>query len=267
VAASSPAAGATSVSQVRKLASIYARIGRTYWSWGPSLLLLAAIVFLPLGLLDSISAELDVDSLDLDSGIKIAALVAAFGALTTTSLIGEVFYSGAVAISLTHPQHERPPSLREISRRLNYRRLIAVDVVYVLIVVIGLLLLVVPGVLAFVWFGLAGPVVELERHGVRGALRRSWNLVRGGFWTVLLVLGPIEIVGDAVGELLGSLVHDALGDSFLATWLADSVANVFLTPIFAVAAVLLTLDLIAEKDGAGPRLNPRPAPAPSPAPV
>jgi hypothetical protein len=253
------------VTQLRRLPSIYARIWRTYRSWGPSLLLLAAIVFLPLGLLDSISVELNVDSFDLDSGIKIAALVAAFGALTTTSLIGEVFYSGAVAISLTHPQHERPPSIREIARRLDYRRLVAVDIAYVLIVVVGLLLFIVPGVLAFVWFGLAGPVVELEKHSVRGALRRSWSLVRGSFWLVLLVLGPIELVGDAVGELVGGVVHDVLGHSFLATWLADFAANLFLTPIFAVAAVLLTLDLIAEKDGAGPRLNPAPAPAPAPA--
>jgi hypothetical protein len=251
------------VTRLRDLGSIYARIGRTYRAWGPSLLLLATIVFLPLGLLDSVSTALDVDSLDLDTGMEIAALVAVIGALTATSLIGEVFYSGAVAISLTHPQHERPPSLREIARRLDYRRLIAVDLVYVLLVVIGLLLFVVPGVLAFVWLGLAGPVVELERHSVRGALRRSWELVRGRFWTVLLVLGPIEIVGDAVGELLGGAVHSALGHSFAAVWLADFVANVFLTPIFAVAAVLLTLDLIAEKDGAGPRLNPAPAPAPA----
>lgn len=251
------------MSRVRELASIYVRIGRTYRAWAPSLLLLAAIVFLPLGLLDSVSTLLDVDSLDLDTGMKIAALIAVIAALTATSLIGEVFYSGAVAISLTHPQHERPPSLREIARRLDYRRLIAVDLIYVFLVVIGLLLFVVPGVLAFVWLGLAGPVVELERHSVRGALRRSWDLVKGRFWTVLLVLGPIELVGDAIGEALGGVVHSALGHSFAAVWLADFVANVFLTPIFAVAAVLLTLDLIAEKDGAGPQLNPAPAPAPA----
>ncbi len=245
---------------IRNLASVYARIGRTYRSWAPSLLLLAAIVFLPLGLLDSISTTLDVDSLDLDSGMKMAALIAVLAALTATSLIGEVFYSGAVAISLTHPEHERPPSIREIARRLDYRRLIAVDIVYVLIVVIGLLLFVVPGVLAFVWFGLAGPVVEIEKHSVRGALRRSWSLVRGSFWTVLLVLGPIELLGDVIGELLGAVVHSALGESFVAVWLADFVANLFLTPIFAVAAVLLTLDLIAEKDGTAPALNSAPAP-------
>ncbi len=225
-----------------------------------SLLLLAAIVFLPLGLLDAISATLDVDSLDLDSGVKIAALVAAVSALVATSLIGEVFYSGAVAISLTHPAHERPPSLREIAGHVDYGRLIAVDLIYVLIVVIGLLLFFVPGALAFVWLGLAGPVVEIEKRSVRGAFRRSVELVRHKFWIVFLVLVPIELVGDVVGELLGNGVHALLGHSFVATWLADTVANIFLAPIFAVAAVLLTLDLIAAKGEESPRLNPAPAP-------
>jgi hypothetical protein len=251
------------VSFLRRVVSLYARIGHTYRSWAPSLLLLAVIVFLPLGLVDALSTTLEVDSLDLDSGIKIAALVAAVGALTATSLVGEVFYSGAIAISLTHPEHERPPPLREIARRIDYRRLIAVDLVYVAIVVVGMLLFFVPGAAAFVFFGLAGPVVEIERRTVRGALARSWHLVRGRFWTVFAVLVPIELVGDAIGESAGRLVHDLLGDTFLATWLGESVANLLFSPIFAVAAVLLTLDLIAEKDGAAPRLNPRPAPAPA----
>jgi len=251
------------VSFLRRLGSFYLRIGRTYLSWSPILILLAVIVFLPLGLIDALSTELDVESLDLDSGIKVAALIAAIGALTTTSLIGEVFYSGAIAISLTHPADERPPGLREIARRIDYRRLIAVDLLYVLIVVVGMLLLVVPGVLAFVFLGLAGPVVELEKRGVRAALARSFQLVRGRFWLVFLILAPIEVVGDGIGESLGHLVHDALGDTFFATWMAESVSNVILSPVFAIAAVLLTLDLIREKDGSAPALNPRPSPSPA----
>ncbi len=244
---------------LRRVASLYARIGRTYRSWAPSLLLLAVIVFLPLGLIDALTSSLDIDSLDLN-GVEIAALVAAISALTATSLIGEVFYSGAIAISLTHPEGERPPRLREIARRIDYRRLIAVDLLYVLIVVVGMLLLFVPGAAAFVYLGLAGPVVEIERRSVRGALARSWHLVRGRFWIVFAVLVPIEVVGDSIGETAGHLVHDALGETFVATWLAESVANLLFSPVFAVAAVLLTLDLIAEKDGDAPQLNPRPAP-------
>lgn len=251
---------------LRRLGSFYLRIARVYWSWLPTLLLLAVIVFLPLGLIDAISTELDVESLDLDSGLKIAALIGAIGALAATSLLGEVFYSGAIAIGLTHPEHERPPGLREMARRIDYRRLVLIDLVYVLIVVVGLLAFVVPGALAFVFLALAGPVVEIEKRTVRDALRRSVSLVRGNFWLVFFILVPIELVGDAIGEFCGHRVHDLLGDSFVATWLAESVATSVFSPLFAVAVVLLTLDLIKQKDGSAPTLNRRPAPS-APAPV
>lgn len=253
------------MSRTRRLASLYARIWRTYRSQALGLLALGVIVFVPLGLLDAIAADVELDSLDLTSGLELAAVIAAVGALTTTSLLGEVFFSGAVAVSLTNAEHERAPSLREVARRLKYGRLIAVDVLYVLIVAVGLVLLFVPGVLAFVWFGLAGPVVEIEERTVRGALARSWQLVRGDFWVALGVLAPIEIVGDAIGEAIGGLVHDLLGESFLARWLAESLSNIAFSPVFAVAAVLLTLELIREKDGGraaapgwrAPRATPR----------
>ncbi len=249
----------------RRLLSIYARIGRTLVSNAPSLLLLATVVFVPLGLLDALTADVDVDSLDLTSLVRIAAALGAAALLTMTSLLGEVFYSGAVAVSLTHPEHEKAPPLARVARELDYRRLILVDLVYVAFVVIGLLLAVIPGILVFVWFGLSGPVVEIEKRSVRGALTRSLQLVRGNFWLVFLVLAPVELVGDGVAELVAGLVHDGLGHSFLATWLAESAANIVFTPVFAVAAVLLTLELIADKDGDDRPLRPAPEPAPVPA--
>ncbi len=242
---------------VRRLGSIYARIGRTYLSRAPSLLLLAFAVFVPLGLLDALAAEISVDSLDVASGVKVAAVMAAAAALTVTGLLGEVFYSGAVAVSLTHPEHEKAPPISAVARQLDYRSLILVDIAYVAIVLVGLLLLVVPGVLAFVWLGLSGPVVEIEKRSVRGALARSVRLVRGNFWLVFLVLAPVELVGDAVTGFVAGLVHDLLGHSIFATWAAESLSNVAFTPVFAVAAVLLTLDLIAAKDG-GAGLEPAP---------
>ncbi len=243
----------------RKLISIYGRIGRTYWQGAPSLLLLALVVFVPLGLLDAIAAEVSVDSLDVTDGLQVAAMLGATAAITVTGLLGEVFYSGAVAVSLTHPEHEAPPPISAVARRLDYKRLILVDLAYVAIVIVGLLLFVVPGILVFVWFGLAGPVVEIERRTVRGALARSLSLVRGNFWTVFLVMAPVELLGDGGAELVGGLVHGLLGHSLFATWLAESASNIVFTPIFAVAAVLLTLDLIAARDGDAPRLNPAPA--------
>ena len=243
---------------MRRIISTYGRIGRVYISWAPHLLLLAAIVFLPIGLVSALATEIEVDSLSIDSAIKVAALVGVIGAITATSLLGEVFYSGAIAIGLTHPEHEERPPMRAMARRINYRRLIVIDIVYVVLVLIGLAALVIPGVLVFIYLGLAGPVVEIEERTIRQAFRRSLSLVRGNFWFVFFVLAPIEIAGDVVGEFLGHLVHELLGESFLGTWLAETVASSVLSPLYAVAVVLITIELIHRKDGDGPTLRRRP---------
>lgn len=227
----------------------------------PSLVALAVAIFVPLGAIDALAAHVEVDSLNITNGLKLLAVMAAVGAITTTSLFGEVFFSGAVAISLTHPEHLNPPPLTKIARTLKYRRLVAVDLIYLFTVAAGFLLFVVPGVLAFVWLGLAGPVVEIERRTVRDALRRSWQLVHGRFWTVFGVLVPIEIVGDVITDGIAGFVHHQLGDTFLASWLAESLGNVLTSPFFAVAAVLLTLTLIEAEDGAAPALRSAPVPA------
>jgi hypothetical protein len=249
------------VSLPRRVAGTYLRIWRTYWGWMPSLLLLAVVIFVPLGLLDALSLQVDVESLDLTSGIKVAALMLAVGAVTMTGLLGEIFFSGAIAISLTQPHPERPPKLREVAGRIKYGRLVVVDVAFVAIVALGLVLGVIPGVLAFVFLGLAGPIVEIEERSAAAALRRSLQLVRGSFWLVFWVLVPIEVVGDAIGGGLAGFVHHGFGDTFLATWLAGALANALLSPVFAVAAVLLTVDLIASKEGGAAPLHSAPVPA------
>jgi hypothetical protein len=235
----------------RRVARTYARIWRTYKAWAPSILLLAALVFLPPGLLDALSLQLDVASLDLTSGVKVTAFVLAVGAVAMTGLLGEIFFSGAIAISLTRPDGERPLGVRQIARRVKYGPLIVVDLAFVAIVAIGLVVGFLPGVLAFVFLGLAGPVVEIEERGPAAALARSFRLVRGSFWLVFWVLVPIEVVGDAVGGGLAAVVHDLVGEDFLGAWLAEAVSNAFLSPVFAIAAVLLTVELVDARDGPG----------------
>lgn len=245
----------------RRIRDTYRRIWRTYRAWAPSLFTLALIVFLPLGLLDAVTVNVDVGALDLTSGIKVTAIVLAVGAITMTGLLGEMFFSGAIAISLTHPHGEEPPSLRAIAGRVKYGRLIVVDLAFVAIVAVGGSIAFIPGLLAFVFFGLAGPVVEIEERRPHRALLRSFQLVRGHFWLVFWVLVPIEVVGDAVGSGLAGLVHSLFGDAFVATWLAEALSNIALSPIFAVAAVLLTVNLIAARDGVAPPLHHEPVAA------
>ncbi len=246
------------MSRRAELASTYLRIGRTYLRWAPSLLALALIVFIPLGFVHAIAVHAEIGSFDVDSLVEIFAAAAAVIALAATGLIGEVFYTGAVAISLTHPHDGKPPTLRETARMVNYGPLIAIDLIYGAAVAVGLVFFFAPGILAFVWLALAAPVVEIEHRGVRAALVRSVQLVRGRFFLVATVMLPIEIVGDALTNLATELAHDLLGETLLSKWLADVLSNLAFTPFFAVAAVLLTVDRIREKGGAA-QLHSKPA--------
>jgi hypothetical protein len=239
--------------------ALYARIWRTYLAWAGTLLPLAIFVFVPLGLVHAIPVHVEATSLELGSGVEIAGALLALLLLVTTGLLGEIFYTGAVAIALTHPHDGEAPGLREIAHTIRYRTLIAVDLIFGLLVALGTLAFVVPGVLAFVYLGLAAPVVEIERRGVRAALARSFHLVRGHFWLALAVLVPIEVFSDVATSVATHLSHDLLGESLVAEWLTDTATNILLTPFYAVAAVLLTLDLIAARDGSTPRLHSAPA--------
>ena len=241
--------------------SLYGRIWRTYRAWARSLIPLAFLVFVPLGLVHALPVHFDATKLDLGASVELAGAVLAIMLLAITGLLGEVFYTGAVAIALTHPHGEdgRAPGLFEVVRMVNYPVLIAIDLIFGILVALGFVALVVPGVLLFVYLGLAAPVAEIERRGVRAALARSIRLVRGHFWLVVAVLVPIEVLSDGLTQLATTGAHALLGDSLLAEWLTDTGTNIVLTPFYAVAAVLLTIDLIAAADGEGPRLHSAPS--------
>lgn len=241
------------------VASLYARIVRTYFAWAGTLLPLAFFVFVPLGLIHAIPVHVDATSFDFHSGLAITGAVLALLLLVTTGLLGEIFYTGAVAIALTRPHDGEPPTMRQVARSIRYWTLIGVDLVFGVSVALGTVAFLVPGVLLFVYLGLAAPVAEIEHRGVRASLRRSLQLVHGHFWLVLAVLVPIEVVSDVATNLATHLAHSLLGDSLTAEWLTDTATNIVLTPFYAVAAVLLATDLIAASDGGTPRLRPSPA--------
>jgi hypothetical protein len=244
----------------RRLLRVYGRIGRVYRAWALRLLGLAILVFIPLGFVDALLEQVDTSSLDVTEGFKVAALLAAVAAVTASSLFGEVFFSGAIAASLTHPEDEESPGFGHIARHISYGKLIVVDIVFVAILVLGTVAFIVPGILVFVYLSLAGPVVELEKRGIRDGFRRSVDLVRGHFWMAAGVLIPVEIVGDGVNEALVDGAHGLLGHGLLASWVGEAVGNIVTAPVVSVAIVLLALDLIHHRDGNAPRLKRRPEP-------
>jgi flagellar biosynthesis protein FlhB len=218
------------------------------------------LVFIPLGFVDALLEQVDTSSLDVTNGFKVVALIGALAAVTASSLFGEVFFSGAIAASLTHPENEESPGFVHVARHISYGTLILVDILFVLMLVVGTIAFIVPGVLVFVYLSLAGPVVELEKLGIVAGFKRSFRLVRGHFWMAAGVLIPVEIVGDGVNEALVEAAHHLLGHGLLSAWVGESVGNIVTAPVVSVAIVVLTLDLIHHRDGNAPILKRRPEP-------
>ena len=127
---------------------IYVRTARVSWRHAGYLLLLGVVIFVPLGLVDALadrvqefSAESHSEAFDLGA----IALILAVIVQAATTLLGEVFYAGAVGLALRQGEGSPPPALREIAQRLSYGRLIAVDILFGLGTALGLVLLIVPG--------------------------------------------------------------------------------------------------------------------------
>lgn len=218
------------------------------------LLLAAAVIFVPVGLLEALDHELeeplsDPESLGLAELIEIVAAAFVFGA---GSLLGDVLYAGIVAAAVIAERTKHEGSLRELLEDLPVLRLIAVDLLLGLVVVIGFLLLIVPGLILLTWFALVAPVVKVEHSRIGGAFRRSRELVRGHFWLVFAFVIPIVIVAEVVTGLAQSGAVELLGESFVGDWAGAALADLVTAPLYALAVVVLYFELRGDRAGSAP---------------
>jgi hypothetical protein len=114
-------------------------------------------------------------------------------AVTFIRFLGEVVFAGFLdmAVGDSWFRHE-DRTLREVLRDLPWVPLIIVDIVVVTAAVAGLALFVIPGVVVYTFWGLAGPVVVQERHRWRAGLRRTYQISRP-HWVLVLMLVVIPL--------------------------------------------------------------------------
>jgi hypothetical protein len=79
-----------------------------------------------------------------------------------------------------------------------------------LIVLVGMLLLCIPGLIAQAAFYVALPVAVIERVGVGGSLRRSAELTTGFRWRVFFIALGLGLIGMLFGGLIGAAAALAL---------------------------------------------------------
>jgi hypothetical protein len=123
--------------------------------------------------------------------------------LTGSSMLGSVFLSGVlVRLAGVAGHGQRDPRISTVLRALPWGALILADLLVTLAFVVGVVLLVIPGLVALVLFMLAGPVIEIEHRRAVAGLRRSAQLVRQRFWKVALIAGlPLLLANWLESEL------------------------------------------------------------------
>jgi hypothetical protein len=125
-----------------------------------------------------------------DASLSISATLAATG----VSILGTVLLSGFICglVGATEHGKERR-TFADTVLSLSWKRLVMADILVTLVVVIGLLLLVLPGLAAFTLLAVVGPVIEIEDRQVLSAFRRSVQLVRQHVWLVI-GLGTVPLI-------------------------------------------------------------------------
>jgi hypothetical protein len=112
--------------------------------------------------------------------------------------------------------------IRDVLRSLPWGSLILADLLAALIIVIGLVALIIPGLIVITLLAVVGPVIELERCPAVAGLRRSAHLVRPHFWRVaayatlplLLANGVVAILPDPSGptDVVTTLIVRSIGE-------------------------------------------------------
>ena len=204
---------------------------------------LAVLVFVPLAVLETL-AERGAHAFDeMDSGPFGLAVLAITLTGASASVFGVTFFAGALdsVVGARRYGHEDVP-IRRVLTSLPYGRLIAANLVVALVVGLGLILFVVPGVVAMTLLGIVGPLVNIERLSVREALRRSVRLVRPRFWLAFFGITVPVLAEEALEHPVTSALWN---ESFLVGLLVNAGFALAVGATVGLLEVTLAHDLIA----------------------
>jgi hypothetical protein len=217
---------------------------RLWWRNGRSFTVLALAIVTPL----TVGIEL-LARVTGPVGVKAGVIVA----VTSASVLGEVFCAGLADHVVRREQLGlAPQALWGLTREVPFLRLVAAAIVVSAVVLVGLALLVVPGLAAFGWLVMATPLVSLERAGVWSALRGSVAMVRGHYWPVA-ALTTVTFIPSGVGDWISDEVaaaHAPLWTEVVVEIVTDALA------VSVTAAIVVTMFDALTRNTARPTVRP-----------
>lgn len=111
----------------------------------------------------------------------------------------------------------------------------------------GLILFIIPGLILIVMFAVAIPALVVENRKGTEAMGRSWNLVKGHFWHVVVVILVAAIIAGVVSGIING-IGTAISDNWFVTWVFQAIGQIIVAPFSALVAVLLYVDLRARTE-------------------
>jgi len=140
--------------------------------------------------------------------------------------------------------------------------LLGAGIVTGILIVVGLICLVVPGIILAIMFSLVVPAIVIERAGALESLSRSRRLV-GGRWLktfgllllVYLIIFVAGLIFGAISSVFGS-----------ADWIVSSVLGALVSPILPIATTLYYYSMAAREQPPSPLPPTAPGPTPPPTP-
>ncbi len=115
--------------------------------------------------------------------------------------------------------------------------LIGLALLVALVVGIGFILLVIPGIIVLVFLAASVPAFIIEGLGVTDSMSRSWKLVSGSWWHTLAVILVAATILTAIG-----------GHTFFGVWILSAIAQIITAPFVALVSVVLYVDLRARHE-------------------
>jgi hypothetical protein len=141
---------------------------------------------------------------------------------------------------------------REVDVKASYRYafsriwgLIGLALLIGLVVGVGFILFIIPGIIFLVFLSVSVAGFIIERLGAVDSMKRSWRLVGGHWWHTFGVIIVAAILAGIVNGILTAIG----GSSFLGSWIFSSIAQIITAPWVALVYVLLYIDLRARHEG------------------
>jgi len=205
----------------------------------------AAVVFVVLDLASAFADRAGRNSVTSDLLWSLIAVV--------FSVIGSFWMQGALVEAVSDVRDGRiDTTIGELYSRTRPKlaALVAAGIVAGIGVVIGLILLVVPGLFLLTRWALIPAMIVIEKRRAGDSFDRSWELTRGYGWTIFGSL-LLAFLAYAVIQGIFAAVFLPL-PRFAAIWIGGLVAHSVATPLIALTGAVLYFRLARISVGVDP---------------